>query len=79
MKERGNGLYIVGLDCHVGFIYVKDNDIKFVHSNYYRPATGVMSEDFETNNPLNASKYRVLGKLLDDKMIENWIRNTRYE
>ena len=78
VASRGDGLYLVGLDCHVGFIYVKGNDVKFVHSNYYQREIGVMAEDLDTKNPLRDSKYRVLGKLLDDKMMENWITGKAY-
>lgn len=79
LKSRGNGIYIVGLDCHVGFLYVKKDIIRFVHSNYFQPSIGVMSESLETNNPLFTSSYRILGRLLDDKMIINWIMNAKYE
>lgn len=79
IKNRDNGLYIVGLDCHVGFIYKNDSLVKFVHSNYYQPLTGVMAEDFETKNPLRDSKYRVIGRLLDDNMVISWITFKRIQ
>lgn len=34
LKETGKGLYLVGLDCHVGFIVVREDEILFVHANY---------------------------------------------
>lgn len=76
--KTGDGLYLVGLDCHVGFIIVKDETIKFVHSNYYQPEIGVMSEGIISENPLNDSRYRVIGKLLSDKMMIKWINETAY-
>ncbi len=79
VEKRPDGLYIVGLDTHVGFIYMKNDTIKFVHSNYYQPSIGVMAQDFETDNPLNDSKYRVLGRLFDEQMIRNWINNKAYK
>jgi hypothetical protein len=79
VANRGDGLYLVGLDKHVGFIYVKGETVKFVHSNYYQREIGVMAEDLDTKNPLRDSKYRVLGKLLDDKMMENWITGKAYQ
>lgn len=79
LKSRGNGIYLIGLDCHVGFLYVKNEIIRFVHSNYFQPSIGVMSESLETYNPLLTSRYRILGRLLDDKMIINWIINAKYE
>jgi hypothetical protein len=79
IKKSDNGLYIVGLDCHVGFIYKNNNSIKFVHSNYYQPSKGVMAEDLDSWNPLKDSKYRVLGRILDDNMIISWIEEKRIE
>ncbi|OYU81790.1 MAG: hypothetical protein CFE23_02605 [Flavobacterium sp. BFFFF1] len=70
LKRRGDGLYVVGLDCHTGFVYVKGSAIKFVHSNYYQPKIGVMAQEPDGKNPLADSKYRILGKLLNDRMTE---------
>tara|TARA_R110002096_G_scaffold229955_1_gene419580 strand:- start:820 stop:1359 length:540 start_codon:yes stop_codon:yes gene_type:complete len=33
LHKSGDGLYVVGLDIHVGFILVKGNSIKFIHSS----------------------------------------------
>ena len=65
IKQRGEGLYIVGLDSHVGYIYYRDGNMCFVHANYYRPKIGVMSEPLIGRNPLNDSKYKIIGKKLD--------------
>jgi hypothetical protein len=70
---RDDGLYIVGLDCHVGYIYKSANTLKFVHSNYYQRDIGVMSENLDTKNPLNDSKYRIVGRILDDAMVKKWL------
>lgn len=79
VEKQDNGLYIVGLDCHVGFIYKENKFIKFVHSNYYQPTKGVMSEDLDSWNPLRDSKYRVLGRILDDNMAVSWINKRKIE
>lgn len=73
LKACGNGLYLVGLDVHVGFVYVNDDQIHFIHADYYEPEIGVVSEPIDSNNPLNDSSYRVFGKLMSDKMILHWI------
>lgn len=78
IKSKGEGLYIVGLDCHVGYIYYLNGEMAFVHANYYRPKIGVMSEPLIGRNPLNDSKYRVIGKIFDKEMVRNWILNTPY-
>lgn len=79
IKSKEDGLYVVGLDSHVGFIYKRGDKIQFVHANYYYPSIGVMSEEPDSGNPLRDSKYRVLGKILDDKMILCWIKGERIE
>ncbi|MCG3164344.1 MAG: hypothetical protein POELPBGB_00098 [Bacteroidia bacterium] len=77
--SKEDGLYIIGLDCHVGFIMKKGKDVSFVHSNYYQRTVGVMKEPLKGRNPLNDSKYRVIGKILDDEMVRNWIGGVRVE
>jgi hypothetical protein len=79
IKGRGDGLYLVGLDCHVGYIYKSGKEIKFVHSSYYEPEKGVMMEELDSENPLKNSKYRVVGKILDDEMMRKWLRREKYE
>ena len=78
MKERGEGLYIVGLDYHVGYIYYVNGKMSFVHANYYKPETGVMSEALIGRNPLNDSSYRVVGKIFGKEMILRWILGVKY-
>lgn len=79
LLKQGEGLYLTGLDCHVGFLYVQNNSVSFIHSNYYFPDTGVMSESITTNNPFRYSKYRVISKLFSDPMVDNWIRSESYK
>lgn len=79
IRKSGKGLYVVGLDNHTGFIYNNGVEIRFVHSNYYLPQEGVMAQELDVNHPLKNSKYRVIGKLLDDAMMKNWILGKRIE
>lgn len=79
LKQSGTGLYVVGLDSHIGFIKVENDSIRFVHSNFYCPEIGVMSEALDTENPLNDSRYRIVGKLFTQEMVENWLTAHKYE
>tara|TARA_R110002049_G_scaffold59017_1_gene159884 strand:- start:10 stop:714 length:705 start_codon:yes stop_codon:yes gene_type:complete len=79
LKKSGNGIYLVGLDMHVGFIVVDNDNIRFVHSSYYKPEIGVISEKLDSWNPLRDSNYRIIGKLFSNLMIENWIIEKRYD
>lgn len=73
LRQQSDGLFKVGLDNHVGFIVKRGESIQFVHSNYYAPETGVMSEPLAGNNPLANSRYRIVGRLLGDAMMVAWI------
>lgn len=79
LLNEGNGLYLVGLDTHVGFVLVEGKTVSFIHSNYYYPQVGVMKEDISTKNPLSDSHYRVFGKLFTDEMILNWLEENEYQ
>jgi len=79
LQTSGNGVYLVGLDIHVGFIVVENNNMSFIHSNYYQPKIGVMSEKIDSKNPLNDSKYRIIGKLMTNEMIVKWLFNNAYD
>ncbi|MFN8297818.1 MAG: hypothetical protein U0T75_01835 [Chitinophagales bacterium] len=79
VKSKSDGLYIVGLDCHVGFVSKVKGKLLFTHSSYYQPDIGVMSEELQGHNPLNDSKYRVLGPMLHREMVVNWIMGNKYQ
>lgn len=75
IKQLGKGIYIAGLDCHVGFIiYDGDEFYRFVHASYYSPPLCVVSETLDTDNPFAHSQYRVIGKLFSRELIEQWLK-----
>lgn len=74
LKASGTGLYVVGLDRHVGFVLVTDKAMTFVHSSYYTPPRCVVSEPIKGRNPLADSNYRVIGKILGDELLGKWLR-----
>ncbi|MBU2501146.1 hypothetical protein KJ682_07465 [bacterium] len=74
VEDWGPGLYIVGLDCHVGFIVHDGREIRFLHASYVPPSCAV-SEPALTSPVLAASRYRVLGKLTGHKpLLEAWLQ-----
>ncbi|MBF6640911.1 hypothetical protein IVB69_05425 [Flavobacterium sp. J49] len=74
LKEKGNGIYVVGLDNHTGFLYLSDEGNFFIHSSGARPFK-VVKEKFMESTLLIKSKYRVAGKLSSDKqLLSNWIQ-----
>lgn len=78
-KNRGDGLYIVGLDSHAGFVTVKGTTMTFVHSSYYTPPRAVCAEPIQGKNPFADSAYRVIGKIPSDESLKRWIKGEKIE
>ena len=78
-RNRGDGLYIVGLDRHAGFVTVKGNTMTFVHSSYYTPPRAVCAEPLRGKNPFADSAYRVIGKIPGDESVRRWIKGENIE
>jgi len=73
VRKWRTGLYVVGLDCHVGFIVCDGDDVRFLHSSYAAPLC-VVSENADESRILGASRYRVLGKLTGDpELARKWM------
>jgi hypothetical protein len=78
IKNWGEGLYIVGLDFHVGFIIYTDNEVYFVHSSFETPAV-VVKEKADESSILSNSKYRVAGKISDDDtLLIKWLEGRNF-
>lgn len=76
VRGSGPGLYLVGLDHHVGFLRVgadaaRPGEVRFCHASYVGTST-VTCEDAETA-PAFASRYRVVGKLFEDALLRTWL------
>ena len=74
VKANGDGLYVVGLDTHVGYLNVANGEVDFIHSHGY---LFVMSEAAKRSITLRNSKYKVIGKLFDDELVEKWLLNRK--
>jgi hypothetical protein len=76
LLELKEGLYLVGLNCHIGFIWIKDHKAWFIHSNYVDPQEGVVREPVATSHAIiNSEKvgYWVTPLLNDDRLLEQWL------
>ena len=72
------GIYIVGLDTHVGFVVVKDQEFQFIHSSGSMPWC-VVDESSEAALVLERSNYRVLGNLTaSDEVIRRWLMGEKF-
>lgn len=75
VEKKGEGIYIVGLDHHVGFLYIHRGKYRFVHSHGY---LCVLPEVPSLSPTLRKSEYRVIGKLFDNEMIERWLSGENF-
>jgi hypothetical protein len=76
--SKGNGIYLIGLDNHTGYIYVKSpNEVRFIHSSGRFPFC-VINENARESIVLTKSRYKVVGKISDDKeLLGKWIKGTK--
>ncbi len=75
VREMGPGLFIIGLDFHVGFLLQTEIDLRFIHASF---ETGtVVNEDAATAMPITSSGYKVVGKILSPRNVRNWLSGER--
>lgn len=68
IRAKGFGLYIIGLDSHVGFILNDNKNVWFIHSKWFGEKC-VVKEDASTSAVLYYSKYRMVGKISNSKKV----------
>jgi len=76
LRKLEDGLYLIGLNCHVGFIVIQNKKVRFVHSNYVDPEEGVVDEPLEASQAILNSQptgYWVTPIFKDDRLIEFWL------
>ncbi|MBI5872354.1 hypothetical protein HZB88_04705 [archaeon] len=76
MKSMGDGIYIIGLGHTAGFLVVSKGEVRFVHSAHHKNKF-VLEEGLESED-IVYSPYKVVGRLLNDEVIEKWIRGERF-
>lgn len=76
LDKQPNGVYIVGLDTHVGYLWKTATNLYFVHSSYSGNKQ-VSKEHWDQSIVLGKSKLFVVGDLLGNKnLILQWIEGT---
>ena len=79
VKKSGDGVYVVGLDNHTGFIICKKGDVRFIHSGGGIPSR-VVNQDPVHSKLIANSKYRVIGKLSSsDSFLEKWLAGEKFK
>ena len=75
LQNNYNGLYIIGLDNHTGFILKDDLGIWFIHSTFIGNGK-VQKEDAVESTILQNSSYKIIGKIsADEAVLNRWIKN----
>ncbi len=75
LKVSKIGLYIVGLDNHVGFISIEQGGLYFIHSSYVEPGC-VLREKIESSAVFQYSKRFVIGNFSGNgAILRKWLKN----
>ncbi len=75
VKKMGPGLFIIGMDAHVGLLIQTDTELHYMHSS---SETGkVVKEPAAKAWTIESSRYRVVGKILSTKNMQDWLRGRR--
>jgi hypothetical protein len=75
IARLGNGLYVIGLNNHVGFVVVNGGEVRFVHASYTEPQN-VRDEALVSSAAIAASRkagYFVTPVFQDDRLIDYWL------
>ena len=79
VSTRESGIYLVGLDKHVGFLIVTPEELRFIHSSGSPPLC-VVDESRQEAGALKRSRYRVIGNLTSNHaVLRSWLLNLRFE
>ena len=72
------GIYLVGLDTHVGFLVVGGGGFRFIHSSGSKP-WAVVDESKDEAHVLRASNWRILGHLTNDReVLRKWLTGEEF-
>ena len=73
-KTLGNNkLYVLGLDYHVGFIAVENNEVYFIHSDYFNGK--VLQEEAKDSEAFKNTSMYVFGEITNNKELLNKWKN----
>ncbi|MEN8929232.1 MAG: hypothetical protein ABF242_09945 [Flavobacteriales bacterium] len=71
LDSINNGLYFIGLDNHVGYLYKHNSITYFIHSNYLE--NKVMIELTKTSEAFMSLTYYLANISENDLLIEKWL------
>lgn len=72
IKNKGKGIYLAGLDSHVGFLVNDADNIWFIHSKWTNPKA-VVKELTKSSGILASSKYKMIAKIsCNPVLLKSW-------
>ncbi|MFN8255107.1 MAG: hypothetical protein U0W24_05420 [Bacteroidales bacterium] len=71
---KKEGLYIIGLDCHVGYLLARKNELFFIHSSYAYPLI-VQAEFVKHSKVFSSANYFIADFTTNNSLIINWLEN----
>ena len=75
LKNNSDGLYIIGLDNHTGFILKDEYGVWFIHSTFIGNGK-VQKEDAAKSTILKNSQYKIIGKIsADEDVLNRWLKS----
>lgn len=80
IERLGDGLYIIGLNVHVGFVVVRDGEARLVHSSYTGDRV-VIDEPLSTAQAIANSQshgYFVSELFTTDASVRKWLEGGSY-
>jgi hypothetical protein len=77
LKTKPDGIFILGLDNHVGFVLKNGDSLDFVHSSFW-PQHKVVRVPLASSEIFNESGYFMIGELLySDTTITKWVKGEK--
>lgn len=74
-----NGLFVVGMDSHTGYILKKGMTVRFIHAVKFEEIDGVVSQEVNGDDLFSLSNYRVIGELFSKEMLVKWLKDSMIE
>lgn len=78
VRELGDGLYVVGLDNHTGFLLERGGSpTRFCHASYLEPVS--VQCELATEAAAFASNYHVVGRVTNDATLTRWLEGDAFQ
>lgn len=78
VRSFGEGVHLLGLDVHVGFVVVKPDAVRVVHASYLNPRT-VVDEPITASGAIEHSRqagYHVTNLFAGETLVRAWLSQT---